>query len=114
MYVLAYNSNNCYSIVELETSWEKETCIHVELENFIVFPICLGIVLYINRLFVINDTQIFLQLILITWYQSIEIYGLGFSRLINFGKVVEVYTDHVNLTTEFSRRSRRRLIPCCR
>ena len=29
----------CYSIVELKTSWEKETCIHVELENFIVFPI---------------------------------------------------------------------------
>ena len=29
----------CYSIVELETSWEKETCIHVELGNFIFFPI---------------------------------------------------------------------------
>ena len=29
----------CFSIVELETSWEKETCIHVELGNFIVFPI---------------------------------------------------------------------------
>ena len=29
----------CYSIVELETSWQKETCILVELENFILFPI---------------------------------------------------------------------------
>ena len=29
----------CYSIVELETSWENETCIHLEL----------GIVLHINR-----------------------------------------------------------------
>ena len=45
----------CYSIVELETSWEKETCIHVELGNFIVFLIWLGIVLYINRWFVINE-----------------------------------------------------------
>ena len=45
----------CYSIVELETSWEKETCIQVELGNFIV----LGIVLYINRLFVINDIHNF-------------------------------------------------------
>ena len=39
----------CYSIVEFETSWNKETCIHVELGNFIFFPILLGIVLYINR-----------------------------------------------------------------
>ena len=55
-----------YSIVELETSWEKETCIHVELENFILFPIWFRIVLYINRLFVINEkTQFFLQLSLI-------------------------------------------------
>ena len=45
----------CYSIVELETSWEKETCIHVELGNFIFFPIWFGIVLYINRLFMINE-----------------------------------------------------------
>ena len=48
----------CYSIIELETSWEKETCIHVELENvgtFIFFSIWFKIVLYIdNRLFVIN------------------------------------------------------------
>ena len=46
---------NCYSIVELETSREKETCIHVELGNFIFFPIWFRIVLYINRLFVINE-----------------------------------------------------------
>ena len=46
----------CYSIVELETSWEQETCIHVELGNFIFFPIWFGIVLYIiNRWFVINE-----------------------------------------------------------
>ena len=57
----------CYSIVELETSWEKETCIHVELGNFIFFPIWFRIVLYINRLFVINEKrQFFLQLSLIT------------------------------------------------
>ena len=29
----------CYSIVELETSWENEICIHVELGSFIFFPI---------------------------------------------------------------------------
>ena len=29
-------NSNCYSIVELSTSWEKE---HVELGNFILFPI---------------------------------------------------------------------------
>ena len=46
---------SCYSIVELETSWEKETCIHVWLGNFIFFSIWFGIVLYINRLFVINE-----------------------------------------------------------
>ena len=46
----------CYSIVELETSWKKETCIRVELGNFIFFPIWFRIVLYINRLFVINET----------------------------------------------------------
>ena len=45
----------CYSIVESETSWEKETCIHIELRNFILFPIWFRIVLYINRLFVINE-----------------------------------------------------------
>ena len=46
----------CYSIVELETSLEKETsCIHVELGNFIFFPIWFGIVLYINGWFVINE-----------------------------------------------------------
>ena len=57
----------CYSIVELETSWEKEICIHVELGNFIFFPIWFRIVLYINRLFVINEkTQFFLHLSLIT------------------------------------------------
>ena len=39
----------CYSIVELETSWEKEICIYVELGNFIFFPIWFEIVLYINR-----------------------------------------------------------------
>ena len=44
----------CYRIVELETSWEKETCIRVELGNFILFPIWFRIVLYTNRLFVIN------------------------------------------------------------
>ena len=44
----------CYSIVELSTSREKETCIHVELGNFIFFPILFSIVLYINRLFEIN------------------------------------------------------------
>ena len=49
----------CYSIVELETSWEKETCIHVELGNLMIFPIWFRIVLYINRLFVINDNYNF-------------------------------------------------------
>ena len=39
----------CYSIVELETSWEKEICIYVELGNFIFFPILFGIVLFLNR-----------------------------------------------------------------
>ena len=39
----------CYSIVELETSWENEICIYVELGNFIFFPIWFEIVLYINR-----------------------------------------------------------------
>ena len=57
----------CYSIVELETSWEMETCIHVELGNFIFIPFWFRIVLYINRLFVINEKiQFFLQLSLIT------------------------------------------------
>ena len=50
---------NCYSIVELETSWKKETCIHVELGNFIFFPFWFGIVLYINRFLVINDRYSF-------------------------------------------------------
>ena len=45
----------CCSIVKLETSWEKETCIHVELGNLIFFHILFGIVLYINWWFVIND-----------------------------------------------------------
>ena len=44
----------CYSIVEFKIIWEKETCIHVELGNFIFFSIWFRIVLYINRLFVIN------------------------------------------------------------
>ena len=44
-----------YSIVELETSWERETGIHVELGNFIFFPIWFGTVLYINRWFVISE-----------------------------------------------------------
>ena len=39
----------CYSIVELETSWKKEICIYIELGNFIFFPILFGIVLYIKR-----------------------------------------------------------------
>ena len=57
----------CYSIVELETSWENETCIHVELGNFIFFSNWFKIVLYINRLFVIHGKiQFFLQLSLIT------------------------------------------------
>ena len=57
----------CYSFVELETTWEKETCIHVELGNFIFFPIWFRIVLYINSLFVINEKiEFFLQLSLIT------------------------------------------------
>ena len=47
----------CYSIVELKTSWNKETCILVELGNFIFFPIWFEIVLYINRWFVINERQ---------------------------------------------------------
>ena len=45
----------CYSIVELETSWENETCIHVELGNFISFSIWFGIVLYKKKWFVINE-----------------------------------------------------------
>ena len=53
----------CYSIVELETSWKKETCIHVELGNFILFPIWFGIVLYINRWFVINERSVFSSII---------------------------------------------------
>ena len=57
----------CYSIVELETSRNKETCIHVELENFILFPIWFGIVLYINRWFEINERyNLSLQLSMIT------------------------------------------------
>ena len=51
--------SECYSIVELETSWKKETCIHVKLGNFVFFPILFGIVLYINRLFVINKKYSF-------------------------------------------------------
>ena len=42
-------------INKLETTWEKEIYIQVELGNFIFFPIWFGIVLYINRLFVINE-----------------------------------------------------------
>ena len=54
----------CYSIVELETSWEKETCISVELGSFIFFPIWFEIVLYINRVFVFNEKyNFFLQLL---------------------------------------------------
>ena len=34
---------NCYSIVELETSWEKETCIHVELGTSYSFLFGLGL-----------------------------------------------------------------------
>ena len=49
----------CYSIVELETRWEKETCTHVELGNFIFFPIWFRIVLYINRWFVIKEKNKF-------------------------------------------------------
>ena len=44
---------SCYSIVELETSCKKKTCIHVELRNIIFFPIWFRIVLYINKWFVI-------------------------------------------------------------
>ena len=46
--------SECYSIVKLEISWENETCIHVQLENFIFFPFWFRIVLYINKLFVNN------------------------------------------------------------
>ena len=49
----------CYSVVELKTSWKNETCIHVKLGNFIFFPIWFGIVLYINRWFVINEIYSF-------------------------------------------------------
>ena len=45
----------CYSIVKLETSWENETCIYVNLGNFIFFHIWFEIVLYINRVFVFNE-----------------------------------------------------------
>ena len=54
----------CYSIVELETSLEKETSIHVELGNFMFFPIWFRIVLYINRLFVINEKNTILPSII--------------------------------------------------
>ena len=51
----------CYSIVELETSCEKDSCIYIELGNFLLFPFLFGIVLYINRLFMINEyAQFFL------------------------------------------------------
>ena len=64
----------CHSIVELEISWEKETCIHVEFGNFIFIPIWLRIILYINRLFVINEKkQFFLQLSLITFLNTLAI-----------------------------------------
>ena len=53
----------CYSIVELETSWKKESCIHVELGNFIFFPIWFGIVLYINRWFMMNEIFCFPSII---------------------------------------------------
>ena len=43
----------CYSIVEIKTGWEKETCIHVELGNPIFFYIWFGFVLY--RLPMINE-----------------------------------------------------------
>ena len=49
----------CYSIVELETSWKNESCIHVELGNFIFFLVWFVIVLYINKWFVINETNCF-------------------------------------------------------
>ena len=49
----------CYRIVELETNWKKETCTHVELGNYIFFPIWFEIVLYINRWFVINEIHSF-------------------------------------------------------
>ena len=49
----------CYSIVELENNWKKETCIHVKLGNFIFFLFLLWIVLYIIRLFVINEIHNF-------------------------------------------------------
>ena len=51
----------CYSIVELKTSWKKESCIHVELGNFIFFPIWFEIVL--NRWFVINEVTVFASII---------------------------------------------------
>ena len=70
----------CYSIVEFETSWEKETCIHVELGNFIFFPIWFRIVLYINRLLVINEEiQFFLQSSLITICKPCRVFLFYFS-----------------------------------
>ena len=66
---LPYPFPSCYSIVELKTSWNKETCIHVALGNFIFFPIWFGIILYINRWFVINERYNFsLLLFMITWF----------------------------------------------
>ena len=43
------------SIVELKTNWEKETCIYVELGNFIFFSIWFEIVLSIKWVFVFNE-----------------------------------------------------------
>ena len=62
-----------YSIVELENSWENETCIHVELGNFILFSIRFRIVLYINSLFVINAKNIILPSI-IFYYNPENLY----------------------------------------
>ena len=60
----------CYSIVELETSWNKETCIHIELGNFVFFPIWFGIFLYITRWFVINEGHNFFPSIIYDYMVS--------------------------------------------
>ena len=56
---MLYLVEECYSIEELETSWEKEIFIQVELGNFIFFFIWFEIVLYINRFPMVNENRIF-------------------------------------------------------
>ena len=80
----------CYSIVALETSWNKETCIHLELGNFIFFPIWFGIVLYINRWFVSNERHNFFPLFIYDYKKDLQMNLRGGLRT---GKNLEACGD---------------------